>query len=160
MTTPTGTIRFSDINAELGRPWNQAINLNDPAVRALAGRPNGAIDFGSLRGKSNYTPMSVTANEDYASYSAATNGGTAFARPSVSVSGGSGGYTYAWSFTSNPQNAALALANSAQCSVSRPFGKYSNGSFSATLQCVVQDNTGHVVTVSSIGCGADWDSGM
>jgi hypothetical protein len=37
MTTPTGTIHLSDVKAELGRPWNQAIQLSDSAVRTLAG---------------------------------------------------------------------------------------------------------------------------
>ncbi|WP_156398052.1 hypothetical protein [Duganella sp. Root336D2] len=159
MTTPTGTIRLSDVNAELGRPRNQRISLNDAAVRALAQRPSGWVNMGSLRGKSSYTAMTVTPQDDYQSYMS-TSSGTAIARPAVSVSGGSGGYSYTWSFTNNPQGAALANANFSQCSVSKNFNRYSYGSFSATLQCVVQDNTGHTVTVGNINCGADWESGM
>lgn len=52
MALPTGTIAMSDVNVELGRPWNQAISLNDPQVRELAGRPSGTISMADLRGKS------------------------------------------------------------------------------------------------------------
>ena len=157
MTTPTGTIHMSDVSVELGRPWNQANNLNDPAVRSLAGVPGGAISFNSLRGKSSYTPMTVTGNPDYRSYVSTTSGGTASASPSVSVSGGSGGYSYSWSFVSNPSGCSMS-AGASSCFVSRTFVKYSGGSWSATVQCVVTDNTGHSVAVQ-VDCGADWDSG-
>lgn len=53
MTTPTGFIQASDVNVELGRAWNAPFNLNDAAVRSLAGKPSGAISFADLRGKSN-----------------------------------------------------------------------------------------------------------
>lgn len=52
MALPTGTIYMSNVNAELGRAWNTPINLNDPEVRALAGKPSGAISMNDLRGKS------------------------------------------------------------------------------------------------------------
>jgi len=53
MTLPTtGPISFSQINAELGRPANSPINMNDPAVRQLAGKPTGVIRMSDLRGKS------------------------------------------------------------------------------------------------------------
>lgn len=52
MTTPTGFIQASDVNVELGRPWNQWFDMNEWAVRQLAGKPSGVISFHDLRGKS------------------------------------------------------------------------------------------------------------
>lgn len=52
MLPTTGRITLADVNRELGRPANAPINLNDPAVRALAGIPAGKITMVSLRGKS------------------------------------------------------------------------------------------------------------
>lgn len=57
MTLPTGTISMSQVNTELGRPSTQSINLNDSAVRTLAGRPSGTISMNDLRGKSNIPPV-------------------------------------------------------------------------------------------------------
>lgn len=51
MTTPTGTIGLSDVNVELGRAYNTPINLNESAVRSLAGVPSGSISMENLRGK-------------------------------------------------------------------------------------------------------------
>jgi len=157
MTTPTGTIRMSDVNVELGRPSNQPIRLSDSAVRNLAGVPGGTIRLSNLRGKSSYTPMTVTTYADYRSYMSTSSGGTASASPSVSVSGGSGGYSYSWSFISNPSGCSMSAGSAPSCSVKKNFVKYSGGSWSATVQCVVTDNTGHSVAVQ-VDCGADWDS--
>ena len=52
MALPTGTISLSQVNTELGRPATQSINMNDGAVRSLAGRSSGAISMNDLRGKS------------------------------------------------------------------------------------------------------------
>jgi hypothetical protein len=54
MPTPTGTISLSDVNIELGRSSTQTIDMNDSAVRALAGVGGSgtAISMNDLRGKS------------------------------------------------------------------------------------------------------------
>lgn len=51
MTLPTGAIWASDVNVELGRAWNTPFSLDDSWVRALAGKPSGAISFADLRGQ-------------------------------------------------------------------------------------------------------------
>jgi hypothetical protein len=53
MPTPTGTIKASDINIELGRSASAQLSLNDSGVRGLAGVPSGQISYNNLRGKSN-----------------------------------------------------------------------------------------------------------
>lgn len=157
MTLPvSGPISLSQVNVELGLSATAQVTLGDASVRNLAGISSGAISLDSLHGKSSYTPMTITPHSDDRSYSSTSSGGTAYAYPSVSVTGGTGGYTYSWSFTSNPSSAALSNATNSQCTVSKTYVKYSNGGFGAILQCVVQDNTGHSVTVSNISAAADW----
>jgi hypothetical protein len=53
MTTPSGQISMSNVNVELGRTSTSAINMNDPAVRALARKPtaNSIISMNDLRNK-------------------------------------------------------------------------------------------------------------
>ena len=54
MTLPgSGAISLGQVNTELGRASNQAISMNDSAVRSLAGVASGAISMSSLWGKSN-----------------------------------------------------------------------------------------------------------
>jgi len=61
MTLPsTGAITASMINVELGRAANAAFSLNDPAVRALAGKATGMISFNDFHGKSSYTREPVS----------------------------------------------------------------------------------------------------
>lgn len=162
MTLPaSGTISLTDVMNEIrlvnpGRAY--PISLGDSDVRALAGVPSGAISLSNLYGKSSYIPMNVIGNNDAQSASSAGSGGTVTCHPSVSVTNGSGGYTYAWSFTSNPNSCSLGASTSAACNVSHSFTLNSNGSTSATLQCVVTDNTGHIVTASGITANLDWSN--
>lgn len=61
MTLPsTGVITAAMINRELGRADNTPFSLNDPAVRALAGKPSGGISFADLRGKSSEIVVNLT----------------------------------------------------------------------------------------------------
>ena len=57
MTLPSAynTITMAQVNTELGRASNAAINLNETAVRTLAGVPSGAISLHNLHGKSAVT---------------------------------------------------------------------------------------------------------
>lgn len=53
MALPTTTISMSQVNTELGRSATASINLNESAVRTLAGVASGTISMNNLRGKSN-----------------------------------------------------------------------------------------------------------
>jgi len=74
MTTPTGQIRASDVNAELQRTGSQRINLNDTVVRTLAGVGGSGttISLSTLRGKSSFSGFRVnlvlTQNPIYYAY--------------------------------------------------------------------------------------------
>ncbi len=50
-TIPTTNIAASQINTEIGRPFNYGFSINDPVVRRLAGRPSGQIAFSDFAGK-------------------------------------------------------------------------------------------------------------
>jgi hypothetical protein len=159
MIPTTGNISLADVRNELrlvnvGRP--QIISLGDADVRALAGIPSGPISLGSLRGKSSYTPMTVSSFNGSNAADTISGAGAATCYPSVSVAGGSGGFTYLWAFTSNPGGSTLGNATSATCSVSHAYAQNEAGSAAATLQCTVSDNTGHSVTKTGISAALSW----
>jgi len=53
----TGPLALSQVNTELGRPATQALNMNDGALRQLAGVPSGTIAMSHLRGKSSSSTL-------------------------------------------------------------------------------------------------------
>jgi len=60
MTTPSGQIAISDVNAELGLAYNRAnSSLNDTAVRTLALVPSGQISMSNLQSKSNTFTLTI-----------------------------------------------------------------------------------------------------
>lgn len=154
MTLPASfPLSMSQINTELGRATNATTSLTESAVRTLAQVPSGPVSYSNLLGKASLT---VTGNSNDQTYSSAGTGGTANAIPSVTVAGGQSPYTYAWSFTSNPQGATLSNANLQTCTVGKTYSANSSGSFSATLQCVVTDNLGTVKTATGVVASASW----
>lgn len=58
----SGPISFSQINVELGRSATASLSLDDPAVRALAGKSSGQISLSDLLGKSSVIVKTVTGN--------------------------------------------------------------------------------------------------
>jgi hypothetical protein len=56
MTLQTsGAISLNNVNVELGRSGTASINMNETAVRTLAGKASGAISMSDFYGKSNAT---------------------------------------------------------------------------------------------------------
>jgi len=163
MTLPvSGSISLTQVMDEL-RVSSPAraypISLGDADVRALAGVPSGPISLTDLYGKSSYIPMVIVATNGGGVFSSAASGGTAACNPSVSVTQGNPGYTYLWSFTSNPDGCSLSSTTSTSCHVSKAYGYLANGSASAVLQCQVTDSTGHIQTKTGITSSLSWDSG-
>lgn len=89
-------------------------------------------------------------------YDADAGSGFAIATPSVTPSGGTGGYTYTWSFTSNPQGASLLNGTSQTPTVRKAYTNQSNGMFNAILKCVVKDSALNQFTVTGIIATAEW----
>lgn len=154
MTLPaSGSISLGDVMTELrvtnpGRAY--PISLGDSDVRALAGVPSGAISLSNLYGKSSYIAMTVTGIDDTTSMAGNTTGTsyTGHTHPSVSVSGGSGGYTYLWSITGG-SGFTLTSSTLQTCDVAHsvPALGYSG---TCTLSCAVTDSTSHTVTATGV----------
>lgn len=161
MTLPaSGAIGLTDVLNELKITTPSRalpISLGDSDVLALAGKSAPPISLSDLYGKSSYIPLSVTGNNDSAS-AVSASAGTVTCHPSVTVTGGSGGTTYAWSFTSNPNGCSLGAATAATCNVSHSYATNAFGSANAVLQCVVSDNTGHSKTLGGITGDLDWSN--
>lgn len=132
------------------------ISMGDADVRALAGKPSGAISLSDLYGKSSYVPMTLTATDGEGVFSSAAAAGVARCNPSVQVAGGSGGNTYLWEFTANPGGAQLLNASSAACTVQRLYERNETGSLEATLRCTVTDNTNHVAIANNVSARLEW----
>lgn len=159
MTLPaSGAISIGMVAAELGIGF--PLSLGDSRVRALAGVPSGPISMSSLYGKSAYTPMTISASDDSQNFDSNGAGGTASCSPGVTVTGGTGGYTYAWSFTSNPGGNTLTAANMADCVVSHAYGPNTTNSAYSVLQCEVTDSTGHTVVRGGIMATLNWAPGL
>jgi len=95
MVLPTGTISMSQVNTELGRASTASINLNEAAVRSLAGVPSGAISMNDLRGKG--SAVSVA----YVSGAGSTGNATTYSFSSVSIGAASTGRLVVATATTN-----------------------------------------------------------
>lgn len=150
MTLPNGALSMYEVNLELGRPGTQSINMNDMAVRTLAGVGgyNTGISMLSLRGKSSYTAVYATGRGD--SYSEGYYGSRQQSvhtlNPSVSPSSGTGSYSYTWEFESAPGSFSLENVNSQVPNLKITVPRFGI-SASCVLRCTVSDGrTSYVVT--------------
>lgn len=156
MTLPaSGNLTMAQVATELSIPL--PLSLGDSRVLNLAGKAGLPISMSDLYGKSAYTPMTLTGVDSSAYKSSYKADGTVTAHPSVQVVGGSGGCTFIWAFTSNPNTCVLADNTSQTCSVSHSYTVGSAGSASAVLQCTVKDNTGHTLIVTNVNADLSWD---
>lgn len=80
MTTPSGTIGLSDVNAELGYSPTALITMNDSAVRTLAGVGGAGtvISMQNLQGKSNRVAIALTVSSPAANYDVYSNRGPTY----------------------------------------------------------------------------------
>lgn len=152
MTLPTGTITMDQVRIELGIA-QAGVNLNLASIRTLAsvGGSGTSISMSQLRGKSAYTPMTVSGNDDAITDYSTGTAYTHYLYPSVNVSGGSGGYTFAWSFIAQNGASIIGSTTSQSINVGHSVSKFGYTG-SCTLQCVITDNTAHSVTVPNITC--------
>jgi hypothetical protein len=95
MVLPTGTISMSQVNTELGRSATASLDLNDAAVRSLAGRPTGAISLDDLRGKGSNVSVA------YVSGGGSTSNLLSYSFTSVSIGAAAGDRVVAVSATTN-----------------------------------------------------------
>jgi len=88
MTTPSGTIKASDVNIELGKSSTALMSLNASDVRALAGISSGQISYNNLRGKSSFTPAFVpNVTFDQRARATSSEGGYAYASFTLNTNG-------------------------------------------------------------------------
>ena len=64
MPLPTGQISMSEVNVELGLSATAQLDMNNAALRALAGVPSGAISMSNLQGKANAFAYTIASNQN------------------------------------------------------------------------------------------------
>jgi hypothetical protein len=153
MTLPAAPnpVSMNQVNVELGAAGTTSRSLNESVVRVLAGPPTTgagtAISMSNLRGKSAAVPLVVNGfdvnDEDFATGTAYT--GNWF--PEVQATGGVPGYTYLWTFTSNPNAFTLVSSNGAVGQVSHSITKF-GFTGSCVLNCQVTDSASNIVNRS------------
>lgn len=91
-----GPITLGMVAAELG--LELPLQLGDARVRALAGKPEGPISLGDLRGKSAYAPPTVVCDPVADGWVMAFDGEnkTVSASPSFVIHGGEAPFTVSW----------------------------------------------------------------
>jgi hypothetical protein len=156
MTLPaSGAISMSQVNVELSRAWNAAISLDEVAVRDLAGVPSGAISMSQLHGKSASAPLSASASPGtYIYKSRGTTGVLSSGTITINPSGGTGGYSYAWSVLSN--NAGGGLTNGTTNQTNN-FNTSSFGAASGWRQTVLRCTVTSGAQSVNVDITIDWE---
>jgi hypothetical protein len=97
-TATSGGLNQS-VNVELGRSGTASINMNEAAVRTLAGVPSGAITMNNFYGKSNRVAISrtFTANTANASQNLSAIAGYVAGKSDITITINSGIYLYSTS---------------------------------------------------------------
>jgi hypothetical protein len=143
MTLPaSGPISMAQIAAELGISAS-GLSLNAAGVRSLAGQPSGSVSMSNLRGKSNLPPLTISATDVNAirgTNSTGVVGGTSTA----TASGGSGGYTYVWSYASGDDRWDKSAVTTSSCAFSLSLAP--NVQVYTVFQCRVTDSGGRTAS--------------
>lgn len=136
----TGPISMSQVRTELG--LSGSISLGQAAVRELAGRPSGSISMSHLRGKSAYTPMTLSNTNAHAIIYGQPCGNHT-SSSTVTVSGGKPPFTYAWQkiFGGGSLSGATNTSTGTMVAFVCP-GQYVSGQY----RCTVKDSTGATVS--------------
>jgi hypothetical protein len=138
MTLPaSGPISMAQIAAELGIGAT-GINLNMASVRTLGG---GATNLNAFHGKSNLAPLTCVVG-DQSAYRGANNTGVVSVSTTAGAAGGSGGYTYAWTFVSGIQFGSPGPVATATFSRSCAPGS----EYTGVYQCTVTDSGGRTAS--------------
>lgn len=144
--TATAPITLANVMAELrtvtpGRAY--PISLGDADVRALAGVPSGPISLNNLLGKSAYTAMSGTMNDQVDSATIAPGGDyTKSVAVSLSLAGGQAPFSYAWEKVSGV--GTVTEVNAASTTANFNISRFAQPETELTqvVRCTVTDNTG------------------
>jgi hypothetical protein len=158
MTLPTsGPISMVQVRAEAG--VGGAISLDQAEVRTLAAVASGVISMSDLRGKTGpgaAGTMVVTATGAESIGQATGTVFTAYASPSVTVTGETAPLSHLWTIaTQSGGGFVLENANLAECLVSHLIGKYGYIG-SCTMSCTVSDGAGHTDTKTGIPVEFDY----
>lgn len=154
MTLPaSGAITLTMVAAELSIAL--PLQLGDSRVRALAVKPSGEISLGDLRGKSAYTPPTITSATTATGHQYAENGDMVVADATCvfTIHNGEAPFTWSWSRVSG------AAAISAITLDGKPWFSASAvapWAYSATYRATITDarsnqavSSGIVVTLSA-----------
>lgn len=131
----TGAITLGMVAVELG--ISLPLSLGDARVRALAGKPTGAITLGDLRGKSAYTPPSIVCDTYVQEHSFASNGLSAYVDRAFyfQINGGEAPFTVVWNRVSGFGTISVfgGASPTASANGTAPF------SYSAVFRATVTD---------------------
>lgn len=83
--------------------------------------------------------------------------GTARCAPSVTVTSGTGPYTYTWSVDAKTGGCTFGSNGTAGYEVLRAYNKNTSGAASATLSCLITDSLGQRYNVTNITATLTWD---
>ncbi len=161
MTTPAGTIGFSDVNVELERSSTASLNLNEGSdtvngPRFLAGIFSGQISMDNLRNKTLFkvvgTTEDVSGTETVEAPAECTV--TTDSASVGTVSGGTSPYSYSWQFVSgqnlfnvnSPASFSTSFTSAAFLSDPSQFIQRN-----AVYRCTITDSIGRIVLTTNVG---------
>lgn len=144
MTVPSGNINMSTVQADYNalHGGGAATTLSGLAGQYSLSTPT---DLNAFKGRSLYTPMSLTLTPSRVLSSTVSVGTTTIAGSStVSVSGGIGPFSYSWAFVSGASFTSVTGTTTATCHWSLTSHPISD--ITAVWSVTVTDSTGRTVT--------------